>query len=165
MNTKIRRGHPAHPEEARSATKPKAAFSSSSIKHLIAAAVVVSAGSGCATITMTPPERFLVVEEECDSLKAMTPEESKIHVRDFDDDTRGSLTFWRDAVKADLMKQRGYLLLDESAVKDGLGNEGIALTMESTIGGRTVKELLAVFIIEGWFSNTIRVAEFVADKE
>lgn len=129
-----------------------------------AVAVVAVATVGCATLQMDVPDRFLVIEEEGDSLKAMTPEESKIWVRDFDDDTFGSLTFWRDAVKGDLLKGRGYTLIEESSVKDGLGNEGIALVVETTLSGRPVKELLAVFIVPGWFSNTIRVAEFVADK-
>lgn len=132
-------------------------------RALTAAAVIV-VNTGCATLQMDVPDRFLVIEEEGDSLKAMTPEESKIWVRDFDDDTFGSLTFWRDAVKGDLLKGRGYTLIEETAVKDGLGNDGIALVVETSLSGRPVKELLAVFIVPGWFSNTIRVAEFVADK-
>jgi len=136
------------------------------VRMLTAAVLVVAAvgGTGCATLQMDVPDRFLVIEEEGDSLKAMTPEESKIWVRDFDDDTFGSLTFWRDAVKGDLLKGRGYTLIEETNVKDGLGNDGIALVVETTLSGRPVKELLAVFIVPGWFSNTIRVAEFVADK-
>jgi len=126
--------------------------------------VAVGSGTGCATLQMDVPDRFLVIEEEGDSLKAMTPEESKIWVRDFDDDTFGSLTFWRDAVKGDLLKGRGYTLVEETSVKDGYGNDGVALVVETTLSGRPVKELLAVFIVPGWFSNTIRVAEFVADK-
>ena len=102
---------------------------SSFLPRLLSAAaafVVVTAG-GCATLQMDVPDRFLVIKEEGDSLKAMTPEESRLWVRDFNDDTRGSLTFWRDALRGDLLKGRGYT--------------------------------------PGWFSNTIRVAEFVADKE
>ena len=140
---------------------------SSFLPRLLSAAaafVVVTAG-GCATLQMDVPDRFLVIKEEGDSLKAMTPEESRLWVRDFNDDTRGSLTFWRDALRGDLLKGRGYTLIEESTAKDGHGNDGIVLVVETTLSGRPIKELLAVFVVPGWFSNTIRVAEFVADKE
>ncbi|MDP2342641.1 MAG: hypothetical protein Q8O67_16910 [Deltaproteobacteria bacterium] len=124
---------------------------------------VVACLSGC--LTMQVPERFLVIESGPGVLRALTPEESKIWVRDFDDDTKGSATFWKDALKADLIKNRGYTLINESQLQDGGGRQGIILTLEATLGGRPVRELMAVFVIPGLFSNTIRVAEYVADKE
>lgn len=137
---------------------------STMFRSLSAALFVVVVNAGCATLQMDVPEHFLVIEEYGDSLKALTPDESKIWVRDFNDDTRGSLTFWRDAVKGDLLKGRGYTLIEETSVKDGLGNDGVALVVETTLSGRPIKELMAVFIVPGWFSNRIRVTEFVADK-
>jgi hypothetical protein len=123
----------------------------------------VACASGC--LTMQVPERFLVVERGPGLLRAITPEESKIWARDFDDETQASLSFWKDAVKADLVKNRGYTLIDEGAITDGAGRQGMVMTLEATLGGRPVRELLAVFVIEGVFSNTIRVAEYVADKD
>ena len=120
-------------------------------------------GSGC--LTMTTPDRFLVVERGPGVLRAITPEESKIWARDFDDDTKASLTFWKDALKADLIQNRGYTLINESQLQDGGGRQGLLLTLETTLGGRPVRELLAVFVLEGLFSNTVRVAEYVADKD
>jgi hypothetical protein len=114
---------------------------------------------------MQVPERFLVIERGPGVLRALTPEESKIWVRDFDDDTKGSATFWKDALKADLIKNRGYTLINEAELSDGGGHKGIVLTLEATLGGRPVRELMGVFVIPGMFSNTIRVAEYVADKE
>ena len=128
--------------------------------------VVVVVGSwltGC--LTMQVPERFLIVERGPGVLRALTPEESKIWVRDFDDDTQASMTFWKDALKADLIKNRGYTLINESQLQDGAGRQGVMLTLETTLGGRPVRELMTVFVIPGTFSHTIRVAEFVADKE
>lgn len=130
---------------------------------LLASLLAASLGAGC--ITMQVPERFLVVEQGPSVLRALTPEESKIWVRDFEDDTKASLAFWKDAVKADLIQNRGYTLVEEGVVKDGDGHDGVAMMLEATLGGRPVRELLGVFVIPGIFSNTVRVAEFVADKE
>ena len=132
-------------------------------RPLLLAVIAAALGAGC--ITMQVPERFLVVEQGSSVLRALTPEESKIWVRDFHDDTKASLAFWKDAVKADLIQNRGYTLVEEGAVKDGDGHDGIAMMLEATLGGRPVRELLGVFVIPGFFSNTVRVAEFVADKE
>ncbi len=125
--------------------------------------VVAACLAGC--LTMQVPERFIVIERGPGLLKALTPEESRIWVRDFDDDTQASIAFWKDALKADLLKNRGYTLVKESPVQDGAGRQGMALTLEATLGGRPVRELMAVFVIPGFLSNTIRVAEFVTDKE
>lgn len=123
----------------------------------------VLASASC--VTMTPPERFLVVDEGGDYLKAITPEESKLWLRDFPDEDKGGLAFWRDALKADLKDNRGYIVISEAEVKDGAGTPGHEMVLESTVNGRTVRELLALFVYAGWFGDTIRVVEYVADKE
>ena len=126
-------------------------------------AVAISALSSCATV-MAPPERFLVVDDGGGFLKAITPEESKLWLRDFADDDQGGLAFWRDALKADLKDNRGYLVLSEHAAQDGAGTPGHELVLESTVNGRTVRELMVVFVYAGVFSDTIRVVEYVAEK-
>lgn len=129
----------------------------------VAAVCAAAACAGC--LTMQVPERFLVVERGPGVLRAITPEESKIWARDFDDETKATLAFWKDAVKADLVKNRGYTLINESQIQDGAGHQGLLMTLEATLGGRPVRELLAVFVIDGVCSNTVRVAEYVADKD
>lgn len=129
---------------------------------LLTVVVALSLGSAC--VTMTPPERFLVVDESGSQLKATTPEESKLWLRDFPDSDKGGLAFWRDALKADLVDNRGYLLISEGPVQDGAGTPGHELVLESTVNGQTVRELLALFVYPGWFDDTIRVVEYVAEK-
>lgn len=115
-------------------------------------------------ISFTPPDRFLVVESHGDELKAITPEESKLWIRDFDDDDKGGLPFWKDALRADLKDSRGYLVISEGDVKDGAGTAGKELVLESTVNGRPMRELLSLFVYPGWFSDTIRVVEYIAEK-
>jgi hypothetical protein len=130
------------------------------MRILILLALIAS--SAC--ITFTPPDRFLVVKRGGDELKAITPEESKLWIRSFDDDDKGGLAFWRDALKADLKDNRGYVVLSEADVKDGANTPGKELVLESTVNGRAVRELMDVFVYGGWFGDTIRVVEYVAEK-
>lgn len=134
-----------------------------SLTSLLLAAVAFS--GSCVSFQLQVPQRFLVVEHEGRTLKALTPDESKIWVRDFDDDTFGSLAFWKEALTGDLVKSRGYRLVSEAPVVDGAGRAGASLVLETTLGGRVVRELMAVFVVPGTCANTIRVLEFVADKE
>ena len=41
---------------------------------------------------------------------------------------------------------------------------GTELVLESTVNGRTMRELLVLFVYPGWWSDTIRVVEYVAEK-
>ncbi len=129
---------------------------------IIIAVAFASLASGC--ISFTPPDRFLVVDKGFDELKAITPEESKLWIRDFDDDDQGGLAFWHDALRTDLKDNRGYLVVSEADVKDGGGTPGKEMVVESTVNGRTFRELLSLFVYGGVFSDTIRVVEYVAEK-
>jgi hypothetical protein len=129
---------------------------------LLAAALALG---GCVSFQLQVPSRFLVVEHEGNTLKALTPDESKIQVRDFADDTFGSLAFWQEALTGDLVKSRGYRLVSEAPVVDGDGRAGVSFVLETTLSGRVVREFMAVFVVPGTWANTIRVLEFVADKD
>ncbi len=125
--------------------------------------IIVVAGSGC--VTMDAPAGFLVIERGPGLLKATTPEDSRLWVREFDDDAKGELSFWIDAVKNDFTKNRGYTLITDAPTQDGAQTAGHELVFEATVGGKPFRELLAVFVRPGLIANTIRVVEFVAPKE
>ncbi len=118
-----------------------------------------------ACVSLEAPARFLVTDRTGDELKAITPEESKLWVRRFGDEDRGGLDFWKDALKADLKDNRGYLLLGEAEAKDGTGAAGHTMTLETTVNGRPVRELLAVFVRSGLCGDDIWVVEYVAPKD
>jgi hypothetical protein len=132
-------------------------------RALFPIALVVVALSSC--VTMEAPTGFLTIERGPGQLKATTAEDSRLWVREFDDDAKGELGFWIDTVKNDFTKNRGYTLIGEAPSKDASANEGHELVFEATVGGKPFRELLAIFVLPGVFSNTIRVVEFVAPKE
>lgn len=128
----------------------------------LALALTLVASSSC--ISFTPPDRFLVVKNTGSELKAITPEESKLWIRDFDDDDKGGLAFWKDALRADLKDSRGYVVISEGDVKDANGTAGKELVLESTVNGRAVRELLSLFVYPGFFNDSIQVVEYVAER-
>lgn len=127
------------------------------------ALVLALAGGAC--VSLEPPARFLVTDRSGDQLKAITPEESKLWVRRFDDEDKGGLEFWRDALKGDLKDNRGYLLLGEAPATDGTGAAGHSMTLETMVNGRPVRELIAVFVRPGLLGDSIWVVEYVAPKD
>lgn len=127
------------------------------------ALVLVLVGGAC--VSLEPPARFLVTDRSGDQLKAITPEESKLWVRRFDDEDKGGLEFWRDALKGDLKDNRGYLLLGEAPATDGTGAAGHSMMLETMVNGRPVRELIAVFVRPGLMGDSIWVVEYVAPKD
>lgn len=125
--------------------------------------VLVVLASSC--VTMETPKSFLVIDRGGGELKATTPEDDRLWVRTFDDEDEGDLSFWREALKNDLVKNRGYTLLSEATITDGTGAQGAEMIVEATVDGRAYKELVALFVHEGVLGNTIRVVEFVAEKD
>jgi hypothetical protein len=131
---------------------------SSSSLFAIAALVL----SSCVSIPL--PDDFLTIVNEPGDFRAVTADEAKVWVRHFTARKGGSVDFWRDALKRDLVEHRGYLLLEESAGKDRKGRDARRLLFETQAGGRPHRYLLVVSAWPGWFGTEIRVVELVADK-
>jgi hypothetical protein len=136
---------------------------------LVVVASVVVAIAGCGTLSITPPPRFLEVEDFSDSYKAVTPEDSRLWARVFNDDDMGDLAFWQDALKEDLTKNRGYVLVSEADTSAG-GVKGREVVLETTVNGRPVRELLALFVTPAGIPfltehHHVHVIEYVADKD
>jgi hypothetical protein len=127
-------------------------------------ALAVAAGTLTSCLSIQAPS-FHVLEEGTDSLKAMTPDDARLWVREFGDSTKGNLSFWSQALRNDLVSNRGYTLIEERKVKDADGHDGAEMLFEVTAGGRAQRYIVALYVFEGLFSNTIRVAEYVAPKE
>jgi hypothetical protein len=118
--------------------------------------------SGC--IGLEAPKDFLVLKDGTSEYKAVSPDDARIWVREFSDGYGGDLAFWSEVLKNELVENRGYTLLEEGTTKDAGGTEGKLSTFELTAGGAPQRYLLAVFVHEGWLSNTVVAAEFAAEK-
>lgn len=121
--------------------------------------------TGCSGISMEVPTPFLRLETPRDELKATTPDDARLWVREFEDRDKGGLAFWAATLQNDLTGNRGYQLVGAEDIRDAAGRDGRALHLEATANGEAWSYLVAVFVREGTFSHTIRVAEFVARGE
>ena len=118
--------------------------------------------AGCRSIAMDLPAPFLQLDTPGAELKATTPDDARLWVREFEDRDRGGLAFWAATLQNDLAGNRGYQLVAADDVRDAAGRVGRLLHLEASANGERWSYLVAVFVVEGMFSHTIRVAEFVA---
>jgi len=116
-------------------------------------------------LSVGPLEGFLVVKRDRAELKAITPEASKLWVREFAVPRRAKLEFWSHALRNDLVEHRGYSLAGENRVWDLKGNEGVELVCDVAVEGQPHRYLVAVYALDGGFlrpGNIVRTVEFTA---
>jgi hypothetical protein len=98
-------------------------------------------------------------------LKATTPDDARLWVREFDDPDGGTVVFLAETLKNDLTSNRGYAFRTDSGTMDATGRPGIEQTYETAAGGEPHGYLVAVFVVERTLrDNLVRVAEFAAPK-
>lgn len=120
-------------------------------------------GASC-SISMDLPPDFLQIESGRAELKATTPDDARLWVRQYDDPDQGDLEFWAETLKLDLVRNRGYVLVEETEVQDAEGRKGRQMQFSLTAEGEPHGYLVAIFVCEGASTNVIRVAEFVASR-
>ncbi len=116
-------------------------------------------------LSLGPLEGFLIVASDRSELKAITPDASKLWVREFAVPQRANLDFWAKALRSDLVDHRGYALLAEKRVRDGKGNEGEEMVCDVVVQGQAHRYLVSVYALDGPFwqrGSTVRTLEFVA---
>jgi len=114
------------------------------------------------------PDGFLVVEKDREQIKVVSPDESKLWVRDLPAARRADLSFWSEALKNHLIRRRGYTLVEERPVENEDGQRGRELLFQVVTRGVTHRYLVTLHVRDGlpWSSkDTIRVSEFVASGE
>ena len=128
----------------------------------VATALLSALLTGC--LSIEAPDRFVVTSASSSQLKAISTDDAVLWVRQFADPAEGDLEFWYEALKNDLVDNRGYTVLDEKPVEDEKLRKGREMTSEVTVQGIPHRYLMTLFVEERWGDNRIRVAEFVAPK-
>jgi hypothetical protein len=115
--------------------------------------------AGCAT-QIDLPKDFLQLSDGV-QFQAVTGDDARVWIRDFEDPDAASREFWAQAVEYDFVQQRGYELIAKGEVKNHSGTAGDWFECAANVGGERVGYLVAV-----WVSGTkIKVAEFAARNE
>ena len=111
------------------------------------------------------PSSFLVMEKQRFSVKAITPDESKLWVRRFEESAGGDLNFWSEALSNHLLHRRGYKLSSNMPVEDKTGRSGRELQFEVMLGGKPKRYVVTLFVTPSSLFNantTIDVVELIA---
>ena len=120
--------------------------------------------AACGSLDMQVPDGFLRLETPGDEIKATTAAGARLWVREFEDRDCGALMFWAEAVRNDLVDNRGYVYAGDGEVEDAEGHAGKVQRYSTTAAGEPHGYLIAIFVIEGASTNTIRTAEFTAPR-
>lgn len=113
------------------------------------------------------PDKFLELDSDRYQLKATSADDAILWVRRFDNQADdGTLEFWTEALKNNLVDARGYTLVGREKIRTDKGLEGEALVLEATVAGQTQRELCALFLTHGLFGDArVYVVEYVAPKD
>ncbi len=110
---------------------------------------------GCAAPIELPPQ-FLVLQG--DTFRAVTGDDARLWVRDFEEPNVASLEFWGEALRYDLCEQRGYELVGRGEVRSRGGDLGQWFEFAANVHGQRTGYLIA-FWVDG---ARIRTVEFAA---
>ena len=124
--------------------------------------LLISLLPACAS-TMNAPTGF-VRHDEAAEYRASSSDRGKLWLRDFSDPDGADLAFCADAMRHDLVEQRGYELIGGGEVKDAEASPGRWLEFQIGIGGEKHGYLLAVWVRpRGWpWRDRVQTCEFLA---
>ena len=131
--------------------------------HYVLLAGLALAATGC--LSMAAPDRFLITHKGSGEIQAVAADDSRLLVREFNDEHGGELSYWIETLRKEFTDNRGYTLIGERPVQDARGRHGWEGLFEVTMGGATWCYLLTVSVREGFGSRKVRCVEFVAEKD
>ncbi|MBL8750898.1 MAG: hypothetical protein JNK78_17185 [Planctomycetes bacterium] len=127
--------------------------------NLVAPLVAALSVVACATPIRLPKD-FLELHSS-GAFRAVTGDDARVWVREFEDPNSASLAFWATALEHEFTQQRGYDIVGKGAVKNRDGDEGAWFECAANVAGRRVGYLCALWV-DG---RDVQVVEFAADAE
>lgn len=103
--------------------------------------------SGCATFSMDTPGAFIELEEEYSSYgyRSASADGVVVAVRDLENERRGTLEFWSEAIRNRMREGQGYALLEESDVQARGGLRGKQMRFGRDANGTSYIYWVTVF--------------------
>ena len=116
--------------------------------HLSALLAVLVTASGCARpFTPATPNNFVELDDQKSyDYRATSPEGVVLGVRAVDNDSKGTLAFWSQAVELKMQEKAGYALLDKKEVQCLGGQKGTQLRFAHDDGGDPHLYVVSVFV-------------------
>lgn len=124
-----------------------------------AAACLLLVAGACRVPVQLPPE--FVQLEDYDEFTAVTGDDARFCLREFEAPQAAPLEFWAQAVEFDFTQQRGYQLVGKGALTNREGRGGHWIECLANVSGERVGYLVAVWVN----GAVVQVAEFAAREE
>lgn len=110
------------------------------------------AWAGCNAFSVKTPDSFVSLKRYRTALtyKAVAADNTVISIRSFEAKDHGTLAYWSDIVRREMVLRKGYALKETDSVKTGNGRAG-TLMIFSTRSGRTkYSYAVALFVTKGY---------------
>jgi hypothetical protein len=121
---------------------------------------LVATAAACSSWPL--PQDFAEVQDGGEGMRAVTPDDARLRVRDLHVTTEASVEFWAETLCNDCL-QRGYELIERGALVDGDGESGRWLRFSANVRGEKVGLLVAVWLRPRLLRKPyLQVAEFAA---
>ena len=115
--------------------------------------------AACATPIQLPKD-YLELRGR-DGFQAVTGDDARVWIREFETRERAPLTFWATALEHDFVEQRGYDLVERGEVKNRNGRAGNWFECTANVRGERIGYLVAVWV-DG---DDVQVVEFAAKAD
>lgn len=140
------------------------------LRHLVRLlGLALALCAGACSLPMELPKDFLVLDrfDEDEDFRAVTGDDARVWIRQFEDDNEGSLDFWAEAVEYDFVQQRGYELLGKGDVKNRSDVGGKWFECAANVHGERYGYLVAVWVKPKLLKRgcIVKVVEFTARQE
>ena len=118
---------------------------------LVAVPPTVALG-GCNAFSVQTPEHFVSLKRFRTRLtyKAVAPDNSVLSIRSFAVKERGTLAYWTEILRREMVLRKGYTLKSTAALKAGNGVPGSLLLFDAQSGKRAYRYAVAVFVTRSY---------------
>lgn len=131
------------------------------VRHrAIAGSCLFAALAAACAAPITLPKDFLVLDRSGD-YQAVTGDDARVWIREFEDPNEASLAFWSTAIEHEFTQQRGYDLVGKGGIKNRYGDDGMWFECAANLRGERIGYFVAIWV-DG---RDVHVVEFAARAE
>ena len=130
--------------------------------------LVALSTAACRPFNVTTPDSFVELDEPRHSrydYRATTADGVVVSVRALDNDQRGTLSFWTEAVRSKLRDSRGYALLEENDATSRGGVPGKQMRFGRDDSGHSYRYWVTVYVRHQGRNPRVWVIEAGGEEE
>ncbi len=106
--------------------------------------------SGCSRFSVAVPSGFVTLKRARSRQVMVSADNTLIVVREWKNHPKGDMTFWRDTLRRDFEKVRGYKFVDSKAASMKSGRKGVTMHFQGAYRGGMYDYFVTVFVLPDW---------------